>query len=64
MFLAFIIIDTNIHSQQYGGGLRWDWSHSGTPDGPWFLGDSNSIPIAESDGSGKIRPVDPDWKGP
>ena len=64
MMIPFIIIDTKVHGNQFspGGGIAWDWSHSGNPDGPWFPGDSSAIAITETGGTGVIAPVAPDWK--
>ena len=66
MFLAFIIIDTNVHGNQFspGGGIPWDWSQSGNPDGPWFPGDSSAIALAEAGGRRETIPLPYDWKNP
>ena len=49
--LPFIVIDTNVHGQQYGSGLDWDWTFSGNPNGPWVPGDSSAISIMDNNTS-------------
>ena len=61
-FLSFIVIDGKFHTG-LGGGLQWDWSHSGNPDGPWFPGDSSAIAVM--DNNGIEAPLSGDnWKKP
>ena len=46
----FIMIDSNVHGDTYGGGLPWDWTYSGNSDGPWKPGDATASAIVDNNG--------------
>ena len=55
-FISFIIIAGNAHSG-LGGNIRWDWSHSGNPNGRWFPGASTAVSIVANNGWIESLPI-------